>query len=198
MATAKQTQTRKQRIKERAKRRRLDLWPYVPEDKNWNRIGSDGFSTIPRTLTLVGTIADMLAEKNKRVSTTYFGLWCRVWDTGVVIVENEYELATEAGFTGERRVYTWRDRIKQLEALNFIMVQPGPKGPYQFILIINPYQVLYDHRQANNIQDQYWLSLVERAEEISAKDLDKYVEALATPTAPEKKPKRKRKRKPTS
>lgn len=198
MATAKQTQTRSQRIKERAKRRRLELWPDVPEDKNWNRIGSDGFSTIPRTLTLVGTIADMLAEKNKRVSTTLFGLWCRVWDTGVVIVENEYELATEAGFTGERRVYTWRDRVKQLELLNFIQVKPGPKGPYQFILIINPYQVLYDHRQDGNIQDQYWLSLIERAEEISAKDLDKYVEALEAAEKPKSKPKRKRNRKRAS
>ena len=179
MTTAKQRRTRAQRINERAIRRREELWPDVPAEKNWNRKGSDGFTTIPRTLALVGTIADTLAEKNKRVSSTYWGLWCRVWDTGVVIIENEYELATEAGFTGERRVYTWRDRIKQLGKARFIEVKEGPKGPYQYVLIINPYHVLCDHRQAGRIQNHYWLSFLERSEEIGAKDIEKYSTTLA-------------------
>ena len=128
MATARQSKTRAQRIKDRAVQRRQELWPEIPTEKNWNRKGSYGFSTVPRTLALVGMIADTLAEKNKRVSSTYWGLWCRVWDTGVVIIENEYELATEAGFSGERRVYTWRDRIKQLVMLRLIEVKEGPEG----------------------------------------------------------------------
>lgn len=178
MATTRQGKTRAQRIKERAILRREQLWPNIPTEKNWNRKVSDGFTTIPRTLALVGLIADTLAGKNKRVSSTYWGLWCRVWDTGVVIIENEYELATEAGFTGERRVYTWRDRIKQLIKLNFIEVKGGPKGPYQYVLIINPYHVLCDHKEAGHIQNQYWLSFLERAEEIGAKDIKKYKPAL--------------------
>ncbi len=178
MATAKQNKTRAQRIKERAEQRREELWPDIPTEKNWNRRGSDGFTTIPRTLALVGTIADTLAAKNKRVSSTYWGLWCRVWDTGVVIIENEYELATEAGFTGERRIYTWRDRIKQLVSLKFIEVKEGPKGPYQYVLIFNPYQVLYDHREAGEIQERCWISFLERSEEIGAKDIKKYTAVL--------------------
>ncbi len=177
MVTVKQKKTRTRRIAERAIRRRKELWPDIPTDRNWNRKNSDGFTTIPRTLALVGMIADTLAEKNKRVSAAYWGLWCRVWDTGVVIIENEYELATEAGFTGERRVYTWRDRIKQLIKLNFIEVKEGSKGPYQYMLIFNPYQVLSDHRESGKIQDQYWLSLVERTEEIGARDISKYEES---------------------
>ena len=178
MPTAKQSKTRSQRIKERAVQRRTELWPDIPTEKNWNRIGSNGFTTIPRTLALVGMIADTLAEKNKRVSSTYWGLWSRVWDTGVVIIENEYELATEAGFTGERRVYTWRDRIKQLVKLGFVEVQEGPKGPYQYVLVFNPYHVLYDHRQEGQIQNQLWVTFVERTEEISARDLDRYKASL--------------------
>lgn len=174
MATRRQSKVRAQRIKERAAQRREDLWPEIPTEENWSRIGSDGFTTVPRTLMLIGTIANYLADKNKRISDTYFGLWCRVWDTGVVVVENEYELATEAGFTGERRVYTWRDRIKQLIELGFIQVKEGPKGPYQYVLIRNPYHVLYDQYSAGNISDQYWVSFVERSEEINAKDLQKY------------------------
>ena len=191
MATAKQRTVRNQRIKERAERRREELWPELDENRIWNRGRSHGFSTVPRTLTLVGTIADSMAEKNKRVSTTYIGLWCRVWDTGVVVIENEYEVATEAGFTGERRIYTWRDRIKQLAALGFIDVKAGPKGPHQFILIFNPYQVLYDHSKTGGIQSHLWLALVERAEEIGARDIDKYEEALKAKDEPPKKRRRK-------
>ena len=178
MATAKQSKTRAQRIKERAVQRRQELWPGIPTEKNWDRKGSYGFSTVPRTLALVGMIADTLAEKNKRVSSTYWGLWCRVWDTGVVIIENEYELATEAGFSGERRVYTWRDRIKQLVKLRFIEVKEGPKGPYQYVLIFNPYHVLFDHRRDGRIQEQAWLTFVERTEEIAARDLQRYKASL--------------------
>ncbi len=174
--TARQRRTRSQRILQRVMERREEFWPDIP-DRTWNRTNSDGFTTIPRTLALIGTIADMLAGKSKRVSTVYWGLWCRVWDTaGLVTIENEYELATEAGFSGERRIYTWRDRIKLLIKLKFIEVRPGPKGPYQYVLIFNPYHVLYDHHESGKIQDQYWLSFTERAEEIGAKDIDKYTQ----------------------
>ena len=173
--TAKQRRTKSRRMSQRIEERRDELWPDIPTDRTWNRKDSDGFTTIPRTLTLIGTVADMLAGKNKRVSAVYWGLWCRVWDTtGVVIIENEYELATEAGFSGERRIYTWRDRLKLLINLNFIEVQEGPKGPYQYVLIFNPYQILYDHWKAKNIQKQYWLSFIERADEIGATDIRKY------------------------
>ena len=181
MTTQKQRQARSQHAQKRAERRRQELWPDIPVEKNWSRKRSDGFSTVPRTLALIGMIADTLTEKNKRVSSTYWGLWCRVWDTtGVVTIENEYELATEAGFSGERRVYTWRDRVKQLMRLKFIEVKEGPKGPYQYVLIINPYHVLFDHRQDGLIQDQSWNAFFERTDEISAKDLREYEESLSS------------------
>ena len=178
MASVKERKSRAQRIKERAEQRRRDLWPDIPVEKNWSRTGSDGFTTIPRILALAATIVDTLAEKNRRISATYVGLWCRVWDTGVVVIENEFELATEAGFTGERRIYTWRDRMKQLAALKFISIKPGPKGPYQYVLIMNPYHVLYDHHRAGNIQRHLWEFLIERSDEVGARDLSKYVKSL--------------------
>lgn len=189
MAIAKQSSVRARRIKERAERRRAELWPDIDEDRIWNRGRSDGFSTVPRTLTLIGTIADLMSEKNKRVSTTYIGLWCRVWDTGVVVIDNEYEAATEAGFSGERRIYTWRDRIKQLAEIGFVDVRAGPKGPYQFILIFNPYQLLYQIHESDEkrIPSQYWMALVERAEEIGARDIETYEEALKKTEKPARK-----------
>lgn len=179
MAKVKQQKSRAQRIRERAEEKRLELWPDIPTENNWNRKGSDGFTTIPRILAISATIADTLAEKNRRVSATYLGLWCRVWDTGVVIIENEYELATEAGFTGERRIYTWRERMKQLASLNFIVIKDGPKGPYQNVLIINPYHVLYDHHSRKAIQSHLWELVLERADEVGARDIDKYMKSIA-------------------
>lgn len=178
LLNVKQNKTRSQRIKERAEEKRLKLWPDIPIEKNWNRKGSNGFTTVPRILTLTSTIMDALSEKNHRISATYLGLWCRVWDTGVVVIENEYELATEVGFTGTRRVYTWRDRIKQLAALNFIAIKDGPKGPYQYILIINPYHALYDHYMAGHIQDHLWDAFIERIEEVGARDIEIYKKSL--------------------
>ena len=194
MATVKQATVRARRIKERAERRRAELWPDLDEGQIWNRGRSDGFSTVPRTLTLIGIIADLMSEKNKRVSTTYIGLWCRVWDTGVVVIDNEYEAATEVGFSGERRIYTWRDRIKQLTEIGFIDVKAGPKGPYQFVLIFNPYQMLYDIHESDEsrIQAQYWLALVERAEEIGARDIEAYKEAKRADDNPTRRRRRKR------
>lgn len=168
---------RKKEIEERNEKKRKELWPEVPIEHSWNRLESDGYSTIPRTLTLFGTIANRLAQKNKRVSTTYFGLWCRVRDTGVVTIDNEYEISTEAGFSGERRIYTWRDRMKQLRELGFIKIQEGPKGPFQYVLIINPYHIVYELRKAGKVNDFDWQFVMDRSEEIGAKDIAKYIES---------------------
>lgn len=186
------------KIKEKSEERRRLIWPKILESKIWDRTTSDGYSTVPRTLTLIASIADNLAKKNKRVSSSYIGLWCRVWDAGVVEITNEWEMATESGFTGERRVYTWRDRMKELIALEFILVSEGPKGPYQFVLIINPYQVIYDLYKLGRIQEYSWIALNERAKEIGASDIQKYEESLKVTSKPPKAtPKPKPKPKPS-
>ncbi|MDO8270428.1 MAG: hypothetical protein Q7U82_00710 [Gammaproteobacteria bacterium] len=97
----------------------------------------------------------------------------------MVEITNEWELATESGFTGERRVYTWRDRIKELHGLGFILLKEGPKGPYQFVLIINPYHVISDLHRAGKVSETRWVALNERAKEIGARDLVKHGEKVA-------------------
>lgn len=178
MVEKKRVSARAKKIQERANRRREEHWPSLSDWEIWSRGTSDGFSTIPRTLTLISTIADSLANKNKRVSATYIGLWCRVWDAAMVVVDNEFELATEAGFSGERRIYTWRDRMRQLSELGFIDVKAGPKGPFQFVLIFNPYHVLQNLRASGEVQDHFWQALIERAEDIGAEDLHLYQDYL--------------------
>jgi len=86
----------------------------------------------------------------------------------------EFELATEAGFTGERRVCTWRGRIKQLEGLGFAQMKSGSKGPYQNILTLNPCHILFELNQTGKIQSEYWQFVLDRVDEIGAKDITSF------------------------
>lgn len=147
-------------------------WPEL-EGWDWTR-ESNGFTSIPRVLCLVATIAETLKDKSKSVSSTYIGLWCRTWDCGLVDISSENEMATEAGFTGEKRAYSWRDRIKQLEKLGFLRVASGPKGDYQYIFIINPYFAVAELRAKGKIQDAFWDAIKERAHEIGADAFEVY------------------------
>jgi hypothetical protein len=88
----------------------------------------DGFTTLPRTMPIILSIMDDLANGHP-VSTTYLELWCRVFDEGFVTLSKPREMAFHAGFTGQRGERTWRARIKILADLGFIDVRPGASGP---------------------------------------------------------------------
>src|SRR2546426_9375277 len=105
----KQKQARAARIKERTLAIRNELWPNVHENHLWNRKKEFGWITIPRTLPLIGRILDQLSN-GKPLSETYFSLWCRVFDEGVVEISKPRECAFEVGFTGERQESTWISR----------------------------------------------------------------------------------------
>lgn len=152
-------------------------WPEL-QGWDWTR-ESDGYTSIPRVLCLVATIADKLKKKSKSVSSTYIGLWCRTWDCGLVDISSENEMATEAGFIGAKRAYSWRDRIKELTELGFIRVASGPKGDYQYIFIINPYFAVAELRAKGKIQDAFWDAIKERAQEIGADAFEEYDKKIA-------------------
>src|ERR1700719_1313153 len=113
MASAASTAKRISKGKERALQMRAQNWPDVPESRLWNRSKCHGYTTVPRTMALLINIIDNLS-KNKPAGRTYFGLWCRTYDEAVVIVENPMSMAFEAGFSGERAVTTWRQRLQTL------------------------------------------------------------------------------------
>lgn len=142
-------------------------WPDVPQEQLWNRSRCHGFTTIPRTLPLVMNVIDALS-KNKPASRTYFGLWCRTYDESVVIIENPMSLAFEAGFTGERAVTTWRQRMQTLQQLGFIDSKPGSSGEFHFVLLFNPHWVVWQLKL--RLQAQAFMQLTDRALEIGATD----------------------------
>ncbi|ORC53998.1 hypothetical protein BZK31_26655 [Pseudomonas floridensis] len=149
---------------------RAELWPELDIGLLWDRTLSVGFSTIPRTLSLITNIIDDLSKKHTGKSVpagkTYFGLWCRVWDENMVTIENESSYAIEAGYVGERNVTTWRAQMKVLLDLGFIDAREGAYGPYNYVLIYNPYKVL--KKLKDKIPVASYQMLTQRSIEIGA------------------------------
>ena len=116
---------------------------------------------------------DNLSGKGKPVSTTYLELWCRSNDDGFVTLSKPVEIAFSSGFTGQRGVSTWKERVKKLEALEFIATKPGVSGSIHYVQIWNPYLIIKYHREKKTpgfLEDKYNV-LAERDLEIGANEL---------------------------
>lgn len=157
-------------IADRRQRLRDNLWPELNEDDLWLRKHRVGFTTIPRTITLIGRILDQMSGKGAPVLGTYLTLWCWVFDEGFVEIRTPRELAYESGFAGPRAEATWRTRMRKLEELGIIAIKPGLAGDFQYILMYDPIKVitrLYETRA----QDLAYQSLMNRLIHIGADDL---------------------------
>jgi len=72
---------------------------------------------------------------------------------------------------GDRNVTTWREHLSVLKDLGFIDFKDGPAGPYQYILIFNPYQVVKKLHAKGWVQQAEYTTLFQRAIDIGAPDL---------------------------
>lgn len=161
------------KISERQLKLRHQLWPSLDQKKLWLRKERAGFTTVPRTMPLILTIIDSMS-KGKPLSSTYLELWCRAHDECLVTLSKQEELAFHAGFTGQRAVTTWRDRVRSLAELGFIDTKPGPSGDLSYALILNPYQIIKKHHKKSHsgISEGAYNALQQRAIDIGADDLD--------------------------
>jgi len=146
---------------------REEFWSEVPEEDLWHRKRQDGWITIPRTMPIVVNIINALT-KNASAGNTYFCLWCRSFDEQVIDIHNPSDLAAESGFSGERAVYTWKQRMKSLRDLGFIDSRAG-SHEYQVVLLLNPHKVI--KRMKGKIPGYLYTQLFNRALDIKAKDL---------------------------
>lgn len=93
----------------------------------------------------------------------------------ILTIENPAILATESGYTGQRAVSTWAQRMKSLVDLGFILAKKGPVSDFQTVLLKNPNMVLLDlHRQGrftNESQQLLFDQFRHRAIDIGAKDV---------------------------
>lgn len=160
------------KIADRRRQLRQSLWPDVSDDDLWDRKTSKGWLSVPRTMPIILRTMDMLAPKGKPVSATYLDLWCRTYDDSFVTVAKPREMAYFAGFTGERAHHTWVSRVRQLQELGFIQYKGGASGPVNYVLLLNPYQVIQKHVQADNLREEAANALQERMIEVGALDWD--------------------------
>lgn len=165
----------KKRLKKTATERRLalrlNLWPDVTDDHLWLRTQRAGFTTIPRTMNLIGRILDTLSGKGFPLSSTYLTLWCWVFDEGFVEIRNPKEFAYESGFSGPRAESVWNTRMRRLDELGFIKTKSGLAGIYHYVLILNPIQVIKQIYQ-NKPKDIAYKALLGRLVQVGADDID--------------------------
>lgn len=171
MTTKMQTKKRASKMSKRTLDLRGQLWPDLDESVLWDRTKAKGFSTIPRTMPFILDIMDDLAGKGTPVSKAYLGLWCRVFDEGMLELKSYQDLASESGFTGQRSVHTWKQRMSILVELGFIKAEPGQKGEYDYLLLLNPYHVIKKHYESGKVQKTKYIAFYARAQEIGANDL---------------------------
>lgn len=157
------------KAQEKAKALRDSCWPALDEEKLWNRKVVTGFTTIPRTMPLIMNIIDALS-KNTPAGRVYFVMWCRTFDHSLLVIDNPTTLAVEAGYSGQRALSTWKDRMRVLVDLGFIDAKEGPTGPYHYVLLFNPHKVVWNLK--NRIQEGMFRQLQTRAIEIGAKDME--------------------------
>jgi len=152
---------------------RENFWPGVKDEQLWLRKKRTGFTTIPRTMSLIGRLMDQLSGKGFPVFSTYLVLWCRVYDEAFVEIRNDRELAFEAGFSGTRGEVTWRTRMRRLQSLGFIDIRPGLASEMQYVLILNPIHAIASAYQEQGLQEDVGYSALQaRLIEVGADDMD--------------------------
>lgn len=158
----------KNAILDRQLKVRATLWPDVSDNMLWD---GTGFAMVPRTMPLMMDIMDELAGKGLPVGHTYLEMWCRLLEEKFLTL-NHAEMAFHAGFTGQRAVRTWKERVNKLVELGFINAKPGPLGELSYAIFLNPYHVIKRAHLAKQVPEAKWQALVIRALEIKALDLD--------------------------
>jgi len=149
---------------------RNKLWPDLDEGQIWIRTKSKGFTTVPRSMTCILQIMDKLSP-GKPLGSTYFTLWCHVFDECFVVINNPRLMAFEAGFRGQRSESTWKVRMKKLLELGFIDAKEGGGGPFTNILIYNPYLVIRELKDSGQkLPEDIYNFLIQKMSDIGADD----------------------------
>jgi hypothetical protein len=146
-----------------------DLWPGAVAH-TWHRARETGFTTVPRTLSLVASLVKLLTD-GRDASRVYLDLWCRAYDEPVVEVTDEAEFALSCGYQkGTRHVRTWQERIGDLQRLRFIAVRPKPSRIVGYILLLHPHDAVTSLKQTypDRIPDWWWDLFQARLKEIGA------------------------------
>lgn len=175
--------TAKKRMETKYLDKRNQIWqPMINVKDNtrilWEQNTKKGFVNIPRVMPLILKIMDYLSKKEggKPVSETYFALWCRDFGTAFIEIKDSDELASDAGFSGNRAITTLNSRIKILNkesnsSLGFIRTQKTNTGKYKAILMLNPLLIIYVSFREGKLPKPMYDELFLRCTDVGDRDL---------------------------
>lgn len=149
---------------------RDSLWPGA-EEWIWNPNDPEtvGFATVPRLLPVVlHLLKEQSGGRSGDPSSVYLELWCRDFGQGIIAIGDEQESAFAAGYSGNRAVRTWRERMYALVEMGFILVKREGNREFGQILLLNPIAVCARLRALNKVSDEWWTAFAARANEIGA------------------------------
>lgn len=178
-----------QRSNDKQTSMQVKLFPEQDGKKYWDvksKARTKGYTSMPRTIPLIGAMADLMAGKGKPVTSTYLELWCRCNEQGFVNVSKHSDVSFASGFSGERGISTWKQRLRKLEALGFISIKSGTAGDIHYVQIWNPYLVIKHHAEADTegFSDKHYNAYLDRYYEIGALDLEEEPVVAAAPVMP--------------
>jgi hypothetical protein len=157
------------KLVEKREKLKSDLWgDELDTLKIWNRKKHTGFTTIPRVMPQLNRIMDKRSGKGKPLTSTYLSLWCNVFDEGFIEIKEKTRFAFESGFSGERAVTTWTNRMRTLEDLGFISSKAGANGEFSYVLILNPLNAVSDLYD-DHVKDELYNALIGRMNDVGAK-----------------------------
>ena len=97
-----------------------------------------GFIKATRTLPLIlGLLGSKEVSGDKDPSRVYLELLGRCMDSGIVELSSEAEHAYSAGYTTDRGVRTWRERMEVLEQAGFIKTKGLPAQKRKWVLLVD-------------------------------------------------------------
>ena len=168
-STSKRPRRRRRPLSQSARLKKLrdEFWPDC-DGLVWDRHKNEGFTTVPRLLSLILVLIKQLAGKRGDPSRAYLDLWLRARDEGFINVIEDEDFAYSSGYAGTRALRTWRERIFVLKEIGFIDIKPRGNTDIGYILLWNPLQVAVDLNVQGRVEEEWWNAFQGRATEIGA------------------------------
>lgn len=152
---------------------REQLWPGSSAwiwDRN-DKANVKGFATIPRLLPLIMILIDELKEPGEGdARMAYLELWSRARDNQIISIKDEEEIAYASHCTRPKRAArTWKEHMRVLRRLGFILIAADGNREIGHILLVNPLAVAARIHRERSLSPSWWSALNRRAAEVGAK-----------------------------
>lgn len=133
---------------QRRNKMRERLWP--KDAAYWRGPKDRGFFCAPRSVSL---IIRMLNTKSvagvENLGSVYLELLSCHLGEGLVEMGREEDHAYAAGYSGQRSVRSWRERMKKLEEHGFIRTAPRGSLQYGYVFLVHPAVAVENFVKAN-------------------------------------------------